>query len=89
MLWLETTEILGINISHAWFPDLEQSSEPPGEYPNCSVQWHSGLAFLVLSEEHYTLHKLSIYGHVSTLKGYERPQIKETFGLFYTPYSTF
>lgn len=70
-------------------PDLEQPSEPPGEHPNWSIQWHSGLDFLVLSEEHFTLHKLSIYGHASTPEGYECPQIKETFGLFYIPYSTF
>lgn len=69
--------------------DSEQPSEPPGKYPDWSTWQHSGLDFLVLSVEHFTLHKLGIYGHVSAQNGYECPQIKKTFGLFYKPYSTF
>lgn len=72
-----------------FMPDSEQLSEPPGKYPDWSIPWHSGLDFLVLSVERFTLHKLSIYGCVSTQKGYECPEIKKTFGLFYKPYSTF
>lgn len=59
MPWLKATDIWSLT---SLMPDSEQPSEPPGEH---------GLDFLVLSEKHFTLHKLNIYGHLITQKGYE------------------